>query len=334
MAQVKHTAQGSISLTRLRSGDTLGLRFNSNGKALYQAIDPEDGSVFPSWAEASHQPVITPVIISSLKNPTRIVSGQWKYNGTKLQNLSTELRSKFEVDSETYALRIKGDLASKTNISNDQLEFECNVEVLGYNQELKGSVDIIINQKSGSSYFGFIQVADGSAGVLSHEKNELTLSGDLLIGGEEVESTIKWHYKDQEVQGQELRLTRDDVDGMLLVRASFYIGESLKYTAGFRVVDIADNFTVVGQAESQQITDNSDGVRVSFKLMRGGSEGMEEIPTEPSNWTIAIYRRDDWETPHRTIKSNTATVTREDTDYQTEDGFVQAGVEVIGTVKF
>ena len=55
-----YSAQGSITIKRLRNGDSLFLTLETNGIPLYQGVDPESGAVSPDWTQAANQPVITP----------------------------------------------------------------------------------------------------------------------------------------------------------------------------------------------------------------------------------------------------------------------------------
>ena len=59
------SAQGSISIQRLRTGDLIYITLeNGNGKPLYQALYPDNGNaVMPDWSDDSNdgnRPVIPP----------------------------------------------------------------------------------------------------------------------------------------------------------------------------------------------------------------------------------------------------------------------------------
>lgn len=59
-----YSAQGSITIKRLRNGDSLYVSFDTNGKPLYQGVDTSTGSVSPDWTVAANQPIITPKVTS------------------------------------------------------------------------------------------------------------------------------------------------------------------------------------------------------------------------------------------------------------------------------
>ena len=79
-----YSAQGSITIKRLRNGDSLYISFNTNGKPLYQGVDTSTGSVSPDWTVAANQPIITPKVTSVRGNTVVRSSHQWKWNGQTL----------------------------------------------------------------------------------------------------------------------------------------------------------------------------------------------------------------------------------------------------------
>lgn len=54
---VAYSAQGSITIRKLRSGDTYFISLGLNGKPLYQGVDPTTGAVSPDWTVAENQPI-------------------------------------------------------------------------------------------------------------------------------------------------------------------------------------------------------------------------------------------------------------------------------------
>ena len=78
------SAQGSITVKRLRNGDTFFISLDLNGVPLYQGVDPVTGDVPPDWRVAANQPVITPKVTSARGNIVSLGGHQWSYNGQVL----------------------------------------------------------------------------------------------------------------------------------------------------------------------------------------------------------------------------------------------------------
>lgn len=157
------SAQGSITIKRVRSGDTLFISFDNNGIALYQAYNPDTGTISPDWSVASNQPTVTPVVTSSRGETVTLSGFTWYYNGILLQFTGAEDGSyvadstgKFAMKTDDGTLKITDNLASEINYANDTLECQCVATVAGVEYSLTKSADIIIQSVGASSYGGTI----------------------------------------------------------------------------------------------------------------------------------------------------------------------------------
>ena len=157
----KLSAQGSISIRRVRNGDTLFLSFNTNGIALFQGVDSSSGEVSPDWTVEANQPVITPVVNSAKGNPVTTQYHSWKYLGVTLSftgatvgDFIKDSTGKFAINTSTGALKIIKNLASTTNFASDLLEYQCVATLDGVEYNLSKSIEIMITTYGASSYIG------------------------------------------------------------------------------------------------------------------------------------------------------------------------------------
>ena len=138
-----YSAQNSITVKRLRNGDTFFITFGNNGIPLFQGVDPVTGVVTPDWTVAANQPVVTPVVTSARGNAVVLSNHQWSYNGVALNfngatsgDWTTDSTGKFQLNSSTGALKIIANLASTTNIASDSLTYSCVATVAGVEYNL------------------------------------------------------------------------------------------------------------------------------------------------------------------------------------------------------
>ena len=73
-----NNATGSITIRRLRTGDSLFLTFDSNSVDLWQGIDPESGAVTPDWTVSANQPIRTPHVSSARGNTVTLSGHSWR----------------------------------------------------------------------------------------------------------------------------------------------------------------------------------------------------------------------------------------------------------------
>ena len=336
-----YSAQGSITIRRLRNGDSIFLSLELNGKPLYQAVDENTGLAVPDWTIDANRPVITPRVSTVRGQSVYLSNHTWSYNGVALVfNGATsgsyvmDSTGKFGLNTSNGALKIFDNLASAINMANDTLLYTCQATVAGVEYNLSKSIDIQITKGAGSSYFGFI---NASTTQLDVDHDSATLASELWLAGSAVSDYyIKW-YKDTvewvAKAGQKtITVTRDDIDGCQLFIAEFYKAQGdaeFIYRYGISIIDTLDEIILVPYiySSNKEVAENLP-VTVKARVVRT-STGAELTPANPT-WAFTIYDGDTWE-----VKGSSSTdsiqVTTAHTDQQ--DG-TSHDVEVIAEVSF
>lgn len=261
-----YSAQNSITVKRLRNGDTFFITLGTNGVPLFQGVDPESGVVTPAWGIGTGKvtPIITPQVTSARGNTVTLGYHHWKYNNVSLTftgstvTIGGVVYTKSTEDDRfamatSGALAIIGDLASTTNVASDSLTYSCVATVAGVEYDLSKSIDIQIQIVGASSYFGTINATSEQLTALV---TQTTVKTALYLGGLTQNSFyVKWFKDDvhwSEKLGQtQITVTRADVDGTQLFIAEFYKsqseyegGASPVYRAGIRIIDTLDDYHV------------------------------------------------------------------------------------------
>ncbi len=338
------SAQGSITVKRVRSGDTLFITFKNNGNPLYQAINPDNEEVSPDWSVADNQPTLTPQVTSARGETVTLTNHAWKYNDVSLV-FSGEEDGEYIIDSTGYfamktsdgTLKIIGNLASATNNANDTLEYSCTATMSGLEYSLSKSVDIIIQSVGASSYGGTIVATTEQ---LTETESETTITAQLKLAGEDVSSYVKWYKNDLETEWSDkagvnpLTVSRDDVDGTTLFIAELYANETDTtpvYRVAIRIIDTADEYQIV-YSKDGDVEDSSSSVTVTGKLYNMRTNA--EVTPSNASWVTYVMNPSTWEytTGHpEPVESNQVTITTADTDES--DGTVH-DVEVTGEVSW
>lgn len=336
----QYSAQGSITVKRLRSGDTLFLTFDNNGIPLYQGVDPTSGAVSPDWSVAANQPLQTPKVTSARGNSVTLSDHAWKYNGTLLVfsgaedgNYTKDTTGKFEMNTATGALKVIANLASATNYANDTMEYSCTATVAGVEYTLTKTIDITIQSVGASSYEGLLSATTEQ---ISSAITSTQIASKLILGTSELSSYyVKWYKTDltsewTDKAGQKtITVTRDDVDGTTLFIAAFYAaqGDSTPVArAAIRIIDASDGFQIVYAITSDNKTvDTGKDVVVTGKIVNMRTNA--EVTATGAVWTTEVMNTKSW-TATQSVSSNVVTVTTADTD--TSDG--ENDVEVTGSV--
>lgn len=371
---------GSITIKRLRRGYTISLHFvNPTGVALYQGVNSA-GGVAPDWSKITEdklRPQIKPVLEATGGLTVEVLSGsaKWTYVGTELSfnsdgSCATEgYKDKFKMLTDgTYTLVIIGNLASKTNDTNDTLTFSCSARCSGAKeQEISGSIDVVISPIGSSTYTGVVGITgnlvaenDGvTTGELSSTTDHVGVTLSLLYAGDNVNfgyaivkagtaPTTVTAAKSKQVT-IENAISVDDVDGQTTFLVYFYPeGETdpTKYVdmVGFDVLDTTDPFKIVyGYAdETVQQVDENNKVTVVPSVVRMGDGVAVGITND--KWEHKIYRLENNGQSFkevRTVSTKNVVITTDDTDYKQLDASgnetgltVQCDVDVIGSVQF
>ena len=278
------SAQGSIIVKRLRTGDSLFVSLTSD-IALYQGIDTVSGTISPDWTVAANQPTITPNIRTARNATVNIVAGTivWKYVGTALSFDSsgncttTGYESKFHLNTDTGALKIIGNLASVQNDGDDSLEFNCTVRVNGVEYNVTRDINVRIQKISASSYVGLINTTAGT--ILSSSQTSTKLQMKLQYGTTFVQTFYVKLYKDNQLLQTitasngvaEYTVNSSIVDGSQLFIAEFLINSTdtnVAARSGITIMDNADQYTIHCFVSSTNKTvDEGSPVTVSAEII-------------------------------------------------------------------
>lgn len=350
-----YSAQNSITVKRLRNGDTFFITFGNNGIPLFQGVDPVTGVVTPDWTVAANQPVVTPVVTSARGNAVVLSNHQWSYNGVALNfngatsgDWTTDSTGKFQLNSSTGALKIIANLASTTNIASDSLTYSCVATVAGVEYNLTKSVDIQIQNVGASSYYGTI---NATSEQLTELVTQTTVATKLYLGGTEQNGyTVKW-YKDDtlwsEKTGTSITVNRGDVDGTQLIIAEFYKSASDAtpvFRAGIRIIDTLDDFHVGHRYVNSDRTTNNANREVDVNkpvyleaYVVNVRTNTELATITGAHWVSNVMDKDSWTSLLRVPASgyNTgATNLIQITTTQTDVDGVEKDVEVVSEVEW
>lgn len=336
-----YSAQGSITIKRLRNGDNFFISLEiTNGVPLFQGVDEKTGVPNPDWTVAANQPIITPRVTSARGNSVDLSSHSWKYNGVALNFNGAETdgwkadsTGKFKMNVSTGALRIVQNLASEVNCANDTLTYECVATISGVEYNLTKSIDILIQTVGANGYIGFIIA---STEQLTAEVTSCTLDTKLMLAADYVTSYyVKW-YKDDTLwtakNGQKsITVGRNDVDGTQLFIAEFYKDSSSNtplYRAGVRIIDTLDEFQVqlaITSANKEVSPGNNVVVEAKVVNMRTNTV----VSPAGAVWSLRVMEKKNW-SEKRLVSTNTITITTADTDNPTtgEENDVEIHAEV------
>lgn len=350
-----NTAQGSIVVKRLRSGNTIDFYFVFT-HSLTQCVT-NDGVVVPDWTVAANQPTVTPIISTTQGTAANIESGEWLYNGVKINfgddNISTNTflngKGQFQIDPKTYALKIIQNIASSTNQASDTLTFNASAEVSGVEYNLSKAISVNIVPFGASSYRGVISIEDDGGNQFTSENDTISLKALLWdSNGSSIENFyVRWYVYDKELTYQNgvntLHVSRDDVNGSAVVLAQFYLEESDKNfvtSASVTLYDTYDEYYVnIGyDSNNQEVTDTENVTVNASAVKRNALSSGGGTVCSTVDWTI-----DCWDTNTLTSildepitfsqKSTsdlpTFTVTKDHTDYKKDGASATRDVLVI-----
>jgi len=321
-----YSAQGSITVKRLRSGDSIYLTLDLNGKPLYQSVDEQTGAVSPDWSVDANRPEITPHASTVRSATVTLHMHHWQYNGVDLVfngattgGYTKDSTGKFAMNAATGALRIMDNLASTTNMANDTLVYTTVAVVNGVEYNMSKSIDVQIQKSGASSYYGFINT---STTQLDSNVQTAELQAQLWLAANVMQDFyVKWYKNSTEwtdKRGQKsITVTREDVDGSQLFIAEFYLSSADAtpvFRAGLSIVDILDEIIVVPYiSSSAKEVDTGTPVTVRARIVRAAS-GTVITPSDPS-WVMQVIDGVTWQ-QLREVTTDHVDITTADMDQQ------------------
>lgn len=339
---MSNQAQGTITIKRLRNGDTLTMIMNTNGKPLYQAVNPDNGQATPDWTKDANRPVLTPVCYTSRNKTVKLENHRWEYNGVALTfngakdgSYTKDSTGKFEMDASTGELKIIANIADANNTADDTLDYYANATTEGVTTQVQKSLTIQIQTAGSSSYYAKVTA---TLSAIDATNTTTTLTTYLQYGTEVMSNYyVKWKKggKDWTAKNgsKEITVTQDDVDGITTFMAEFY-------------KDSTSTDPVARSAVS--IRDNSDEFRIEYKYngtntavdenkkvsltayVYSAKKGAEVTTLTNAVWSQAVINGATWDTI-RTVYEADVEISTADTDGS--DGTVH-DVEVVSTVSF
>ena len=357
-----YSVQNSMTVKRLRTGETLFISLSTHGIPLYQGVDPNTGAVTPAWGTGTGEitPIITPQVASARQETTISLSHHvWSYNGVSLTfnggtitvggvaytKASNDERFAMSIDG---ALAIIGNLASKTNLAADTISYSCIATVAGAEYNLAKSIDVQIQNVGASSYYGVI--AADSEQLTSTVESTVVRTALYLGGTVQTGYYVRW-YKDEDVwtekAGQSsITVQRSDVNGTQLIIAEFHKSESDAtsggspiYRAGIRITDSLDDYqvqyrfcnsdgTTTGTPNREVDTNKPVYVKAYVVNMRTNTE-MTTITN--ASWVSNVMDKDSW-SPLKRVSSTGATQIISVSTSETDVDGAQKDVEVVSEV--
>lgn len=238
-----NTAQGSIVLRKIRTGNTLSITLSANAMLVQFANKIGDEVIItPNWGVAANQPIITPIVAVSGGAIVRLSDHAWYYNGT----LIADSDDRFDM-MINGSIKIIKNLASASNLFTDTLMYRGMANVANVMTSIEKSIDIEIRQVGVTESYGEIFSRQGN--TLSAELSQLTLDTMLMQGDGMVSNYIAKWYKDSDYltgkDGKSLVVNRSDVNGTQLYIAAFYIGEKEVDRGSFVAIDNTDEIDIV-----------------------------------------------------------------------------------------
>lgn len=346
---VVNSAQGSITIRRLRNGDSLAISFDSNNVDTYQGIDPTSGLVSPDWTVPANQPIRTPRVTSSLQNAVVMNSHSWKrsgialvFNGASANGWQVDSTGKFKMELLTGAIRIIDNIATIASVGLINMEWSALVTVGGSETIISKDFDIRIGNMGASSYVGAITT---DTSQLTKQKDSTVLRSSLRLGADNIPNYYTKWLKDgdvframsetdvasNELSNHNVSVGRADVDAKQLFICEFYTtkeGSPIPVARyGIQILDSGDPLLVVLTATTNEI-DASHPAVVTAKLYKT-SDMVTEYDPDGATWKMMLYNNTSF-VKIRDVPDKVITVTTADTDI---DG-KQYDVDVIGEVSF
>lgn len=283
----------AFSVRFLRNGDQITvsrniLKENGDGAALFQVVDPNTGAVSPDWSAAANQPIVQIGARSSAGYPVEITGVAWAYDGTTLNftldgsnwvTASNDSRFKARVNGSCHELRVAGNLASASVVSNKQITYEVQYTSNAHSDKVEGSVDVIIQQAGSDSHI--LQITTDRV-ELDETHTTATLTAVAQYGTSAVAIgfngySIEWYQDNVLLTGQTaatLAVTRETVSGGSIFVAKLVKDGNVVAQDAQRVNDIADEYKIRHEptnAGSNYVSLTHDGT-FTLSMERNGVE--------------------------------------------------------------
>lgn len=335
----------------LRNGDQITIVRNiitssGQGAALFQVVEPTSGNVKPNWTVAANQPILQisarsaagyPVEISDVRFAFDGTTLNFTYNGSAWVAASNDSRFQSRIYAGKYELKIVGNIASKTVISNKQISYEVSYVSNAMSDRVQGSVDVLIQQAGSDSHI--LQITTNSV-ELDASNTSATLTAKAMYGTEDVTIGsngygIEWYQDGVKLDGQTaatLTVTRDMVTGGSIFIAKLTKDGSVVAQDSQRINDIADEYQITytpTNAGSNYVAPNHSAT-FNLAVIKNGNFYSGEV-----SFSWQIYNAlGELRTSVTSSKNNTVTVTPDDCKVGTGDNAYYSDCDVQVTAEF
>ena len=279
----------AFSVRFLRNGDQITVVRNvvdkdGNGAALFQVVDTNTGTPTPDWTQEANQPIIRLGIRSAAGYPTEITNVTWAYDGQTLNFtydgltwVTASNNSKFQarINDSYYELKIVDNLASKTVVSNKQINYEISYVSNAHRDTIQGSIDVLIQQAGSDSHI--LQITTNRV-VLDSENTTAKLTAVAAYGSTPVSIgingySIEWYQDNIKLSGNVSATL--DIDRNMVSGGSIFVAKLLK------------DGNVVAQ-DGQRINDIADEYQITYTPTNAGSNYV--APSHNATFNLAVTK--------------------------------------------
>lgn len=340
----------AFSVRFLRNGDQITVVRNvvdkdGNGAALFQVVDTSTGTPTPDWTQIENQPIIQLGVRSAAGYPTEITNVAWAYDGQTLNftydgvnwvyaSNDPEQRFQARINGNYYELKIVGNLASNTVVSNKQISYEVSYSSNAHSDTLQGSIDVLIQQAGSNSHN--LQITTNIV-ELDASNTEATLTAVAYYGTTPVSIgtngyTIEWYQDNVKLSGQTgatLTVNRDMVSGGSIFVAKLLKDGNVVAQDGQRINDIADEYQITytpNDAGSNYVAPSHNAV-YNLAMTKNGNPYTGSVAY---SWQIYNALGE----PRTSGTSSTVTVTANDCLVGTGDNAYYSDCDVQVTAEF
>lgn len=318
------SAQGCVPVRRVRNNDATTISIESS-QPLFQGVDKNDDKAtpFPDWTVDANRPILTPTVKSSKGNVVSLSEHSWSYNDVELVfngsvSGSFQLTSdgKFGMDANGR-LKIFKNLATISSTASDTLTYNGSAKVgKSSSQPVSSFVTILIQPMGNNSYIGWI-TANRSILTEAQGETTATLTARLWLSTTELSDfSVKWKDANGKVLGSEktLTVTRDMVDGSLLVLCEFYHKDANDacFRAGKAITDNADEYIING-AVSNLIGANGNVATVTGHVINTRTNSVVDLSNRNAKWHAVVYHDNDQKI--KEVDSDVVTISTAESDY-------------------
>ncbi len=306
---MSNKVKGAFTVRFIRNGDQVYItrnivRIENNvevGAALFQAVDPNSGTLSVDWTMAKNQPIIKVKAASARGYIVTINSVAWAYDGNNLSfgtaadasGWYTSICGRFQrkASGGYEMLKIIKNLASASDdvVSNRQITYTVTYTSNAVVDSITQSVDVQIQQAGTDSHSVYITT---SKVELDKDNASTVLTAECVYGISAVivgsnGYTMKWFKDGVEISGktgQSLTVYRNSsdgspyVDGGSIFVAKLYKDGSLVAQDGQRINDISDEWQIqhtVAAGGNDFIDENHNGTFMLTLLRNGVAQSVD-----------------------------------------------------------